>query len=173
MSSCFGLRKSRNDDEHQPLLPQYRDDTVLQREVHQKLHSYQMLRALGKGFMPSNEQATVNLRSLLSADILNPDNPDLSDSGRLLVKFTKRWLHEFIDLLQHKNSEDQIQDFLWYLSKSRVTVDAGHIARRTAKSKTKADLTAGMFTCIEADAYGSICYYLLHPCNLKLIQHSL
>jgi hypothetical protein len=28
------------------------------------------------GFMPSNEQLIINLRSLLSADILNPENPD-------------------------------------------------------------------------------------------------
>lgn len=142
MSSCFGFRKQRDDDEHRPLLPQYRDDTVLQREVHQKLHSYQMFRALSKGFMPSNDQTITNLRSLLAADILNPDNPDLSDSGRLLVKYTKGWLHTFIDLLQHKNGRDQIQDFIWFLSKSRVSVDTGHIARRVAKNKNKADLTA-------------------------------
>jgi hypothetical protein len=142
MSSCFGFRKPR-DDEHRPLLPQYRDDTVLQRELHQKLHSYQMFRALSKGFMPSNDQTIVNLRSLLAADILNPDNPDLSDSGRLLVKYTKQWLHAFIDLLQHKNDQDQIQDFIWFLSKSRVNVDTGHIARRVAKNKNKADIAAG------------------------------
>lgn len=141
MSSCFGFRKSRGDDQR-PLLPKYRDDTTLQRELHQKLHSYQMWRALSKGFMPSNEQVIINLRSLLAADILNPENPDLSDSGRLLVKYSKQFLHEFIDLLQHKNSQDQIQDFIWYLSKSRVNVDAADIARRTSVSKTKADITA-------------------------------
>ncbi|XPS97437.1 hypothetical protein M3J09_006665 [Ascochyta lentis] len=140
MSSCFGFRK-RSDDQ-QPLLPQYRDDTTLQRELHQKLHSYQMIRALGKGFMPSNEQVIINLRTLLAADILNPDNPELSDSGRLLVKFTKQWLHQFIDLLQHKNSEDQIQDFLWYLSKARVEVDVADIARSATRSKAKADTFA-------------------------------
>jgi hypothetical protein len=102
-----------------------------------------MIRALGKGFMPSNEQLIINLRTLLAADILNPDNPDLSDSGRLLVKFTKQWLHEFIDLLLHKNSEDQIQDFLWYLSKARLSVDVGDMARRTTRSKAKADASAG------------------------------
>lgn len=143
MSSCFGLFKSGTDDEHRPLLPQYRDDTTLQREVHQKLHTYQMFRALSKGYMPSNEQVIINLRSLLSADILNPDNPDLSDSGRLLVKYSKQFIHDFIRLLQNKNSRDQIQDFIWYLSKSRVSVDADHIAYRVAKSKTKADATAG------------------------------
>ena len=141
MSSCFGFRKSA--DDQRPLLPQYRDDTVIQREVHQKLHSYQMIRALGMGYMPSNEQVIINLRSLLAADILNPDNPDLSDSGRLLVKFTKRWLHEFIDLLQHKNGRDQIQDFLWYLSKSRVSVDVDDLTHRAVRSRAKADITAG------------------------------
>lgn len=119
--------------------------TCEQRELHQKLHSYQMIRALGKGFMPSNEQVIINLRTLLAADILNPDNPELSDSGRLLVKFTKQWLHQFIELLQHKNSEDQIQDFLWYLSKARVEVDVADIARSATRSKAKADTFAGMF----------------------------
>jgi len=139
MSSCFGFGR---DDDQQPLLPLYKDDTTLQREVHQKLHTYQMLRALSLGFMPSNEQVIINLRSLLSADVLNPDNPELSDSGRLLVKFTKQWLHQFIDLLQHKNGEDQIQDFIWYLTKARLSVDVNDIARRTTRSKAKADATA-------------------------------
>lgn len=144
MLSCFGVRKSRADD-HEPLLPQYRDDdTTLQRELHQKLHSYQMLRALTKGYMPSNDQVVINLRTLLAADVLNPDNPDLSDQGRLLVKFTKQWLQQFIDLLQHKNSEDQIQDFIWYLSKSRISVDVDDARHRVQKAKTKADTTAGL-----------------------------
>ncbi|KAL6710576.1 hypothetical protein ACN47E_008624 [Coniothyrium glycines] len=140
LSSCFGSRKPGEDQ--RPLLPQYRDDTVLQREVHQKLHSYQMWRALSMGYMPSNEQAITNLRSLLSADILNPENPDLTDSGRLLVKYTKQWLHQFIETLGHKNSEDQIQDFIWYLSKARISIDVEDIARRTTRSKAKADATA-------------------------------
>lgn len=105
-----------------------------------------MVRALGKGYMPSNEQLIINLRTLLAADILNPDNPELSDSGRLLVKFTKQWLHQFIELLQNKNSADQIQDFLWYLSKARVEVDVADIARSATRSKAKADTFAGKFT---------------------------
>lgn len=96
--------------------------------------------------MPSNEQVIINLRSLLAADLLNPDNPDLSDSGRLLVGYTKRWLHEFIDLLQNKNNKDQIQDFIWYLSKARVSVDVDDIAHRAAKSKVKSDAAAGMLS---------------------------
>lgn len=116
----------------------------MQRELHQKLHSYQMIRAIANGYMPSNEQLIINIRSLLSADILNPENQDLSDSGRLLIKHTKKWLQNFIELLQNKNSEDQIQDFLWYLTKSRISVDVDDIANRALKAKSKADTTAGM-----------------------------
>lgn len=141
LSSCFGGRKSASD--RQPLLPQYQtDETQLQYELHKKLHSYQQVRALTKGFMPSNEQIIINLRTILAADILNPENTDLSDSGRLLVKYTKRWLQQFMDLMQHKNGEDQIQDLLWYLSKSRVDIDVEDLARRAKTSKAKADTAA-------------------------------
>ncbi|KAG9715073.1 hypothetical protein KCU98_g20094, partial [Aureobasidium melanogenum] len=141
MSSCFGFRKSKSDDT-QPLLPQYRDDTILQRELHQKLHSYQMIRALADGYMPSNEQLVVNLRSLLSSDVLNPTDPNLSDSGRRLAKFTKQWLKDFIELLVHKNSEDQIQDFIWSLTQSRVHVDVEDLAQRAYKAQSKAKTAA-------------------------------
>ncbi|KAK4945942.1 hypothetical protein LTR66_014348, partial [Elasticomyces elasticus] len=142
MSSCFGLGKSRSEEEREPLLPRYRDDTELQRELHQKLHSYQMIRALSKGYMPSNEQLIVNLRTLLGADILNPSNPDLSDSGRLLIKYTKQFLQQFIELLQNKNGNDQIQDFIWFLSKSRISVDVEDITSKAYKAKSRADTAA-------------------------------
>ncbi|OQO11584.1 hypothetical protein B0A48_03311 [Cryoendolithus antarcticus] len=141
MSSCFGSRKKRT-GEREPLLPQYEDDTILQRELHQKLHTYQQLRAISKGYMPSTEQTIINLRTLLASDILNPENADLSDSGRLLTKHTKTWLTQFMDLLQHKNDKDQIQDVIWFLSKSRIDVDVEDITRRASKSKAKADTAA-------------------------------
>lgn len=144
MSSCFGFRKSKS-DETEPLLPVYRDDTVLQRELHQKLHSYQMIRAIKDGYMPSNEQLIVNLRTLLSSDVLNPKDPNLSDSGRRLAKFSKLWLKDFIELLVHKNSEDQIQDFLWSLSHSKVHVDVEDLAQRAYKAKSKAKTAAGKY----------------------------
>lgn len=143
LSSCFGRRKG---DDREPLLPKYRDDTEMQRELHKKLHSYQMIRALSKGYMPSNEQAIINLRTILAADVLNPDNVDLSDSGRLVVKYTRQWVQHFIELLLHKNSEDQIQDFIWYLTKSRINVDVDHIAARAQKAKSKANTAAGEHT---------------------------
>lgn len=142
MSSCFGFRKSKREEDTEALLPEYNDDTSMQRTVHQKMHSYQMYRAMSKGFMPSNEQLIVNLRTLLAADILNPDNPDLSDSGRLLVKNTKQWLAEFIEMLRNKNDNDAIQDFIWFLSKSRLSVDTEDIANQASKVKSKADTTA-------------------------------
>ena len=142
MSSCLGLRKSKGEDT-EALLPQYADDTSLQRSLHQKMHSYQMIRALTTGFMPSTEQLIINLRTLLASDFLNPDNPDLSDSGRLLLKFTKLWLSQSIEALRHKNNDDQIQDFMWFLSKSRISVDTEGITRSAKNVKTRADATAG------------------------------
>ena len=146
MSSCFGFRKPKGEDT-EALLPLYQDDTTLQRRMHQKMHSYQMFRALSKGFMPSTEQLIINLRTLLASDVLNPDNPDLSDSGRLLLKSAKQWLTQFIELLRHKNDEDQIQDFVWFLSKSRVSLDTNDIANTASKVKAKADASAGESSC--------------------------
>lgn len=139
LSSCFGLCKPSSSEDREPLLPRYQDDTSLQRELHQKLHTYQMLRALSKGYMPSNEQVIINLRTILAADLLNPDNEGLSDSGQALVHYTKQWLKQFIEMLQHKNSEDQIQDFIWNLSNARVSVDMAAVAERTSRAKAKAD----------------------------------
>ena len=145
MSSCFGFRKSKRDDDTEALLPQYADDTSLQRSLHQKMHSYQMVRALSAGYMPSTEQLIVNLRTLLASDFLNPDNPDLTDSGRLLLKHSKQWLTDFIETIRHKNDDDEIQDFIWFLSKSRISLDTNDLVKTTSKIKAKADATAGMF----------------------------
>lgn len=144
MSSCLGFRKkSRGHQDTQPLLPQYEDDSSLQRRVHQKLHSYQMMRALSKGFMPSTEQLIINLRTLIASDILNPDPTGLSDSGRLLMKYAKQWLIEFIELLRVKNDRDQIQDFIWFLIQARITVDAQDIIRTANSTRARADASAG------------------------------
>lgn len=148
-SSCCGRRQSDDgndddDDVHEALLPRYEDDTARQRKLHQKLHTYQMLRALSLGSLPSNEQLILQLRTLLAADVLDPTNPDLSDSGRRLVRYAKQFLYDFIDLLLHKNGKDQVEDFLWFLSKSRVSVDAQGIAQRAAKTTVRDDVANGM-----------------------------
>lgn len=136
----------RHDEEHQPLLPQYNEATARQTRLHEKLHTYQMLRALSNGYMPSNEQVITHLRTLLAADVLNPQTPGLSPSGRALVRTTRIWLSELIDLMKSKNSKDQIQDFLWYLTKARleVDVDTSQIHARATMAKWKADAMAAV-----------------------------
>ncbi|EGU87551.1 hypothetical protein FOQG_09365 [Fusarium oxysporum f. sp. raphani 54005] len=142
MLSCFGIGKNREDAEREPLLPRYNDDTGLQTRLHEKLHTYQMLRAISKGYMPTNEQLIIHLRTLLSAQILNPERQELSPSGRALVRSIKLWIKQFIEVLQHKNSKDQIQDFIWYLTKARLDVDVAHIEQRAARAKVRADAVA-------------------------------
>lgn len=143
MLSCFGIGKDRGEErEREPLLPVYSDDTGLQTRLHEKLHTYQMLRAISKGYMPSNEQTIIHLRSLLSSDVLNPNTSELSDSGRALVRSARLWIKQFIGVLQHKNSEDQVQDFVWFLAKSRLDVDVADLGARASKAKVKADTAA-------------------------------
>lgn len=143
MSSCFGSRKKSRSDDTQPLLPQYEDDTSMQRRIHQKLHTYQMLRALSKGYLPSTEQVIINLRTVLSSDVLNPETPGLSDSGRQLLKYSRQWLSQFIDLLRNKNGEDQIQDFMWSLRHARLSVDTTSLIQTVTSTRAKADASAG------------------------------
>lgn len=142
LAQCCGIDRKNGQGDTQPLLPQYEDDTSMQRRLHQKLHTYQMLRALTKGYMPSTEQAIVNLRTLLASDVLNPNNPDLSESGKRLVSNCRNWLKVFIELLRKKNDKDQIQDLIWYLMNSKIYVDVNDIAKQTAKAKAKADTQA-------------------------------
>ena len=146
MSACLGCRKKPSED-RQPLLPQYNDETSRQRELHKKLHTYQQLRALSMGYMPSTEQAIANLRTILAADLLNPHAANanaLSPSGKALVKYARQWLVQFMDLTQHKNEGDKVQDLIWYLKRARVEVDVGDIGKRVAVTRVKKDTAAGM-----------------------------
>ncbi|KAJ9192020.1 hypothetical protein DTO164E3_8591 [Paecilomyces variotii] len=142
MSSCFGRRKSPRGGDTEPLLPRYEDETVLQRRVHQKLHSYQMLRALAEGYMPSTEQTIANLRTLLASDVLNPNPDEVSPAGRQLTRDAKLGIRTFIELLRDKNSQDQLQDFLWHLSKSRAQLDTGRLTHQASRIKHQTDVKA-------------------------------
>lgn len=131
------------DPERQPLLPQYNDDTSRQARLHEKLHTYQMLRAMSTGYMPSNKQVIVHLRALLSASVLDHAHDGrLSTSGRALIRTARLWLERFMDLLEHKNGKDQIQDFIWYLYKAQADVDLSNLGTSISKSKTKANASA-------------------------------
>ncbi|KAL8381580.1 hypothetical protein RB595_005727 [Gaeumannomyces hyphopodioides] len=144
MFTCCGLCGPTEEEQREPLLAQYDDETSMQAALHQKLHTYQMLRALSQGYMPTNEQLIVNLRTLMASELLRPSPPadDLSDSGRALLHFSRETLKNIIELLQHKNSEDQVQDFIWHLSQVRVSVDFEDIANRASKAQSKARTAA-------------------------------
>ena len=142
MSSCFGWPRAARHDDTQPLLPRYEDDSLGQKRLHQKLHTYHMLRALAHGYMPSTEQAIIRLRTLLASDLLNPNNKDLSESGRSLLRLCRTWLKLVIELLKNKNSHDQIQDFIWYLARSRMSLNIDGIARQPARASPRADTAA-------------------------------
>lgn len=92
--------------------------------------------------MPSTEQTIANLRTLLASEILNPNNKELSESGRNLARQAKTWLKLFIELLRNKNGQDQIQDVIWYLRKSRISLDVNDISHQASKVKARADATA-------------------------------
>ncbi|KKA18945.1 hypothetical protein T310_7087 [Rasamsonia emersonii CBS 393.64] len=143
MASCCGRRKARRGADSEPLLPRYEDETARQRQLHQKLHSYQVFRALSEGYLPSTEQAIANLRTLLASDVLNPRSEDLSESGRLLSRDVKLWLRCVIELLQEKNSQDQLQEFLWHLFRSRASLDTSELVNQASYAKAKADTKAG------------------------------
>ncbi|KAL9054354.1 MAG: hypothetical protein Q9162_004229 [Coniocarpon cinnabarinum] len=139
---CLGSRRPNLNNSQQSLLPLYEHDTDREQRLHEKLHSYQMLRAMTQGFMPSNEQLIVNLRTLLASDFLNPEDSSLSDSGRLLMKHTKQLILSLIDTFQHKNSSDELQDLIWFLTRSRVTLDTTDIVNRATRAKRKANTAA-------------------------------
>lgn len=143
MASCCTHRKIRRGADSEPLLPRYEDETARQRQLHRKLHSFQVVRALSQGYMPSTEQAIAHLRTLLASDVLNPRNEDLSESGRLLSRDVKLWLRCLIELLQEKNSQDQLQEFLWHLFRSRASLDTSELVNRASYAKAKADTKAG------------------------------
>jgi hypothetical protein len=129
--------------ETEPLLPRYDDDTSRQRRLHQKIHTYQMLRAFSEGYMPSTEQTIANLRSLLSFDILSPRNPDIGSVGRQLVRDCRLWIQLLIEFLQSKNGDDQLQEFIWHLSHGRVNVHTDQLAEQASQSRARADTRAG------------------------------
>lgn len=127
--------------ETEPLLPRSDDETALQRRLHQKLHTYQMVRAMGEGYMPSTEQTIANLRTLLASDVLNLRNHEIGSVGRLLVRDARLLITVLVEFLREKNGGDQLQEFLWRLARSRVEVNTGRFGG--SAKRVKADAKAG------------------------------
>ncbi|EEQ83388.1 uncharacterized protein BDCG_00193 [Blastomyces dermatitidis ER-3] len=143
-SSCCKSRKATS-GETQPLLPQnhdYDEDTALQRQLHEKLRTYQMLKAVRSGYMPSTAQVVSHLHVLLVSSLLNPEPLAIGNTSRGLIKDVKLCISLLINLLQEKNGDDQLQNAIWQLSKSTVEVDTASLASRGAVAKAQANTTA-------------------------------
>jgi len=138
-SSCFGGTRP---EDREPLLPQHRNHiapdviTGHQKNLDKKLHTYLLVRALARGYLPSNEQAIILLRKLLASDLLAPENQDLTYDGRKFVALNRRLVKQLIDLLNAKNSGDELQNFLWTINKARLHVDFQGLGNAVTDVKT-------------------------------------
>lgn len=143
MSSLF--RRGRGDDrEREPLLPRHNHETDLQASLHEKLHTYQILRALSRGYLPSNEQLVAQLRR--ATDVLRTVPPGMSATGKELILSTIAHLESLIGFFEDKNSGDQIQDFLWYITKARLSLDAEDLGNRLQELRPRAELATGGYS---------------------------
>ena len=130
--------------ESEPLLPRYEENASLNRRLQHKLHTYQIVRALSEGYMPSTEQIIINLRRLLASDLLSPRHEDVGSVGRQLIRDFRLWIQVLIDFLREKNGDDRLQEFLWSLSHSRASVDFSRVSQRASHAKARADTKAGI-----------------------------
>ena len=143
MWSCCKSRKAAT-AERQPLLQHTQDETTLQHRLRDKLHTYEMIQALSQGFLPSTNQLTGHLRALISSDLLNPDNPTLSMSGRQLARDCRACIRIFIGILHEKNGDDYLQEFIWQFSQSKASLDVAALERQASTTKAHADTAAGI-----------------------------
>jgi hypothetical protein len=146
MSSCCGpwrFRHGHQEADDDPLLGAEDDDTPRQRQLRRKLHSYQMIRALAHGYLPSTEQTVAQLRAVLASDVLNPHDDELSNSGRQLARDIKLTIRAFMDLLREKIPDDELQEFLWHFSKARASLDTSELVSQASAVKAQADTKAG------------------------------
>lgn len=129
--------------EMDPLLPRFEEESSTQRRLREKLRTYQKLCALSEGYMPSTDQAVAHLRAVLASDVLNHRNQDIGAVGRQIILDVRNWFHVLIDFLRDKNPDDQLQQFLWLLSRSRASLDPSKLPRQASSAKSNADTKAG------------------------------
>ena len=138
------LRKQpRDDGEREPLLPRHNQDTALQAGLKDKLHTYQMLNAVSRGYMPSNEQLVAHL--LHATEILRVVPSDLSHTGKELIRSLREHIKQLVTFFEAKNGSDQIQDFVWYITKARLSVDTEDLERSAQEIRPRADITTGKY----------------------------
>jgi len=80
-----------------------------------------MFMALMNGYMPSTAQIGAWSRYLLrSSSLLDSRNRKLSGSGRNFVRDLRAWVEAVTDLLEEKNADDLIQEFIWNTSHAQL-----------------------------------------------------
>lgn len=95
--------------------------------------------------MPATDQLIVNLRTLIASDALNPNAPGLNRSSRLLLKYLKQWLYDFIEMLRNKGDQDQIQDFIWAASRAKVSLDTDDVIQAATRTNIRIDASTGQY----------------------------
>lgn len=135
--------------ESEPLLPRHESESISkEQKLRRKLRTYQMLRAFTDGYMPSTEQTIANLQAVLASEALSNYTPDISNDGRKFIYDSRRWIRALIDILREKNSEDQLQDFLWRVCRH----SPGPLGRRrTGGTDFKACAFSLSFVAIECE----------------------
>ncbi|KAL1889235.1 hypothetical protein Cpir12675_005863 [Ceratocystis pirilliformis] len=108
----------------------------------QKLHTYNIYRALKQGRMPSTEQILVYLKDIQTSEALG-DEEGLSQDGRVLLRLFRRLIAESSELLRSKNGQDQLQDFIWHSRQADMS-GGKRAAASVAGLKNKADAQAAV-----------------------------
>src|ERR1700730_15071886 len=111
----------------QPLLPKSQpkpspQEITQKREIRAKLRTYEILLALSNGYFPTTKQFSGHLHWLLRSGILEPRNRRLSVRGRNTIRDLRAWIEAVAEEAENKNSGDEVQEFVWELTKADVDV---------------------------------------------------
>ncbi|BFZ60980.1 hypothetical protein YB2330_002037 [Saitoella coloradoensis] len=110
--------------ERQPLVGK-KSPARLKKEdaIRRKLQTYQQVRALSEGFMPTTPQIIAHAHAFLRSGVLDPRSRRLSSQGRTFIRDFRAWVEAAIQLLEEKNGNNEIQELIWHTSLSDVDVD--------------------------------------------------
>ncbi|KAI5805278.1 hypothetical protein DFH27DRAFT_523792 [Peziza echinospora] len=120
--------------------------TPLQEALHNPLHAYLLLRALGNGYLPSTKQLSQLLIRAEKSHLLNPHEGGeriLSSDGRYLLDLLRRWFKEMAILIEEKNKGDEVQELVWAIGKARAEVEVRSSASSGPLGNVEAMLAPG------------------------------
>lgn len=129
-----GVRDSEDQAAREPLIAPENTEASRKKEefLRRKLHTYEVLIALKRGYMPDTQQIAAWARYILRSSALDARNRRLSPKGREFVRHLRAWIEALTDLLMSKNYDDKIQEFIYHTSHAnllRNVPDVGGAAR--------------------------------------------